>query len=393
MLLAMAACHSPQREARPCPQEDILYQLTFYSATKPDSVMHILDTLNVDVLSEKERAHYCLLKVGVRDMFFMYDDEMDSLLQVAENYFIGSKEKYFESETYEALSRIAFKKGQGEQTKLEWLQKALQSIGKCQHIDERFIRFSVKPTTEQEMIDIKKYRLHMKLGMCYLDNDYNEASLPHLKEAERYFAKTTYADMHFQTANMLGNAYLALKEYDSCLFWYGKGMEAAQNAGNAEQIAYCCLSMSMYYRYRFEYQDYESEEEGEQLLRNSIAECQKGLALYEGSMFRFKDGLYNDLTKSYFQLQQYDSCLYYSEKILAFYEKYHFDMVPNAWNAGIYKRMYQSHEALGHTEEALEYARLYFEMQQAIEDQPKAVEQVKNEYDKKLEMMQLQTEQ
>ena len=49
-------------------------------------------------------------------------------------------------------------------------------------------------------------------------------------------------------------------------------------------------------------------------------------------------------------------------------------MVPNEWNSGIYKRMYQSHEALGHTEEALKYARLYFDMQQAIEKQPKAVD-------------------
>ena len=68
-------------------------------------------------------------------------------------------------------------------------------------------------------------------------------------------------------------------------------------------------------------------------------------------------------------------------------------MVPNEWNSNIYKRMYQSHEALGHNEEALKYAQLYFEMRQAIEKQPKAVEQVKNEYDKKLEMMQLQSEQ
>lgn len=91
--------------------------------------------------------------------------------------------------------------------------------------------------------------------------------------------------MRFQTANMLGNAYLALKDYDSCLFWFGKGKEVAQNSGKAEKIAYCHLSMSMYYSYRFDYQDYENEEEGKQLLWNSIAECQQGLALYKEPMF------------------------------------------------------------------------------------------------------------
>ena len=93
LLLALAACHSLRREAEPCPQADLLYQLEFYSAAKPDSVMQILDTLNVDMLSEKERAHYCLVKVGVRDMFFLYDDVTDSLLQVAEDHFIGGKDK------------------------------------------------------------------------------------------------------------------------------------------------------------------------------------------------------------------------------------------------------------------------------------------------------------
>ena len=389
----MAACHSPQREVRPCPQEDILYQLTFYSATKPDSVMHILDTLNVDVLSEKERAHYCLLKAQIRDLFHMYDNETDSLLQVAEDYFIGSKEKYFESETYELHARIASQEGEGEQAKLEWLLKALQSIGQCQHVDERLIRFSAKPTTEQEVIDFQKYRLHFKLGMCYLGNHYNEESLDHLRKAGFYFENTEHNIMRFQTATMLGNAYLANKLYDSCLLWYGKGLEVAESSGKIEDIAYGHFSMSTFFVCRFEDQDYESEEEGRQLLRKSVAECHQGLALYEGPMFRYKDGFYDDLSNVYFQLGQYDSCLYYSEKLLAFHEERYPCIIPSEWAVDFYRRMYQSHEALGHTEEALEYARLYFEMQQAIEDQPKAVEQVKNEYDKKLEMMQLQAEQ
>lgn len=392
-LLALAACHSPQREAKPCPQEDILYQLTFYRSINPDSVKQILDTLNVDVLSEKERAHYCLQKVGICDAFFKYDDETDSLLQVAKDYFVGSNEKYFESETCEASSRIAFKRGNGEQDKLEWLLKALQSIEQCHHVDERLVRFSNPPMTEQEMIDLKKYTLHFKLGMCYLGNHYTEESLNHLRKAGQYFENTENSSMRFRTANMLGNAYLENEDYDSCLLWYRKGLELAENSGKTEQIAYCHSSMSTFFVCRYENQDYNTEEEGEQLLRQSVAECHKGLALYKERMFLFKDNLYNDLTNSYFQLGQYDSCLYYSEKMLAFYKKHYSNIVPSQWNADLYWRMYKSHEALGHTEEALKYAQLYFETQQAIESQPKAVEQVKNEYDKKLEMMQLQSEQ
>lgn len=355
--------------------------------------MQILDTLNIDMLSEKERAHYCLLKVGIRDMFHLYDDKTDSLMQVAENYFIGSKEKYFEAETYEDRARLASKKGEGEQAKLECLLKALQSIEECHHVDERFIRFSNKPMTKQDMIDFKKYRLHFKLGMCYLGNDYTKESLDHLRKAAQYFENTEFSSMRFQTANMLGNAYLANEKCDSCLLWYGKSLELAEDSGIDEQVAYCHFLMSTYFICRFENQDYKNEEEGQQLLRQSIAECHQGLALYKGTMFRNKDSFYNDLSNAYFQLGRYDSCLYYSEKLLTFHKEHYSNIVPGKWNADLYLHMYRSHEALGHTDEALKYAHLYFETQQAIEKQPKAVEQVKNEYDKKIEMMQLQNEQ
>lgn len=393
LLAALVACHSPQRQAESCPQEDMLYQVEGFFPKKPDSALQILDTLNVSVLSEMEQAHYSLLKVKVRDRFFLYDNETDSLMQVAENYFIGRKDKYFESETYEYLSRLAFKEGKGEQVKLECLQKALQSIENCRHIDERLVRFSLNPVTEKEMIDVKKYFLHMKLGMCYLDNDYQEESLGHLRKAEKYYSTKEYNVMHFQTAFMLGNAYLSLKEYDSCLFYFGKGLQAAQEANNAERIAYYHFSKAMYYRCRFDYQDYETEEEGQQLLWNAIAECHQGLALYEGPMFRYKDGLFTEMNKCFYQLEQYDSCIYYAERQIDFLNDMHFEIVPNPENAGVFFRLHKSYAALENKEKALECADRYFEMQQAIEKQPKAVEQVKNEYEKKLEMNQLHNEQ
>jgi DNA-binding CsgD family transcriptional regulator len=70
-----------------------------------------------------------------------------------------------------------------------------------------------------------------------------------------------------------------------------------------------------------------------------------------------------------------------------------FEIVPNPENADIFQRLYKSYEALDNKAKSLEYADRYFEMLQTIESQPKAVEQVKNEYDKKLEMMQLKNEQ
>jgi DNA-binding CsgD family transcriptional regulator len=151
--------------------------------------------------------------------------------------------------------------------------------------------------------------------------------------------------------------------------------------------------MSQLYKHQFENQYYKDEQEGQQLLQKALGECHQGLALYEEPMFRYKDGLYCNLSKIHFQQGQYDSCIYYAEKQLDFMSTMRFEIVPNPENADIFQRLYKSYEALGNKEKSLEYADRYFEMLQTIESQPKAVEQVKSEFDKKLALMQLQHEQ
>ena len=389
-VLAFVSCKKP---TAPSLQEDVLYQVEGYFGQKPDSVLQILDTLNLDMLSEIERAHYCLLKVCVYDAFFKYDDETDSLLQVAQDYFVGGKDKYFEARTCEALSRIAFKMGKGEQYKLDWLQKAVESIDKCEHVDERFIRFSQKPTTEQDWLETYKYRLHWRLGMTYLDADYIEEGFHHLKMAESYFAEKQKYTMLSHSAFMLGNAYLTKAEYDSCLMYYRIGLEAAEKADEKDLCIYYHFSMSMFYDNMYKNQQFETEEEGQRLLRQSISECRQGLAMYEEPMFRYKDGFYSQLGNAYYNLKQFDSCVYFSEKQIDFFKERHFQIVPNDANSLLYYRLYKSNEALGDSNKALYYAKQYVEMQKALKDAPKAVEKVKNEYEKKLEMMQLQADQ
>lgn len=389
-VLAFVSCKKP---TAPSLQEDVLYQVEGYFGQKPDSVLQILDTLNLDMLSEIERAHYCLLKVCVYDAFFKYDDETDSLLQVAQDYFVGGKDKYFEARTCEALSRIAFKMGKGEQYKLDWLQKAVESIDQCEHVDERFIRFSQKPTTEQDWLETYKYRLHWRLGMTYLDADYIEEGFHHLKMAESYFAEKQKYTMLSHSAFMLGNAYLTKAEYDSCLMYYRIGLEAAEKADEKDLCIYYHFSMSMFYDNMYKNQQFETDEEGQRLLRQSISECRQGLAMYEEPMFRYKDGFYSQLGNAYYNLKQFDSCVYFSEKQIDFFKERHFQIVPNDANSLLYYRLYKSNEALGDSNKALYYAKQYVEMQKALKDAPKAVEKVKNEYEKKLEMMQLQADQ
>ena len=333
LVLAFVSCKKP---IVPSLADDVLYEVEGYFGQKPDSVLQILDTLNLDMLSEKERAHYCLLRVCVYDALFKYDKETDSLLQVAENYFVGGKDKYFEARTCVALSRIAFKMGKGEQYKLDWLQKAVESVDQCKHVDERFIRFCPKPTTEQDWLETYKYRLHWRLGMTYLDADYIEEGFQHLKIAESYFAEKQKYAMHSHTAFMLGNAYLTKAEYDSCKMYYRIGLEAAEKAEEKNLCIYYHYSMSMLYEYLYNNQQFETEEEGQRLLRQSISECRQGLAMYEEPMFIYKDGFYSQLGNAYYYLKQFDSCVYYSEKQIDFLTERRFQIVPNDANAQMY---------------------------------------------------------
>lgn len=374
------------------PQEDVLYRVESFFAYHPDSALAILDTLQTEMLSAKERAHYCLLKFKVRDAIALYDEESDSLLQVASSYFVGGNDKWFEAETCEALSRIAFKEGKGEQVKLDWLLKACQSMEQCTLVDERFIRYSEKEETAQEWIGGYRNKIQMRLGMCYLDNGYTEEGLRYLKPVYSYFAGKRQKLYWAGSAFMLGNAYLSLKEYDSCRLYFQKGLEAAQQLAQVENEAYYHYSMSMFYLYQYDNKDDESEKQGGRLLEKAIDECHQGLGLYDEATTKYKEGFYSNLSRIYYRLEQYDSCAYYAEKQLDFMSAMDYEIVPNPDNAEIFYRLYKSHEALGHQEEALEFANRYIEMQQSLEKEPKEVANVKNEYDRKLEMMQLQNE-
>ena len=109
-------------------EEDTLYRVECFYQNDPDNAMRILDTLDVTKLSEKEQAHYCLLRAKVKDNMGQNDTDADSLLQVAENYFADSKEKYFEAITYLLLARQSTCKGEARQLILDYRQKAMQSI-------------------------------------------------------------------------------------------------------------------------------------------------------------------------------------------------------------------------------------------------------------------------
>lgn len=381
MGLTLLSCSKPR--VKPCFQEELLYRVEGFYQQNPDSALHLLDTLNINVLSEKERTHYCLLKVKVRDCFYLYDDETDSLLQEAQRYFIGSKEYYFATETCEALSRVGFKRGKGKAYKIDWLQKGLESIEQCHNVDQRLLLYRNDSVTEKQLIDNLKHLIIWRLGMDYSSND-KEQGFDYLKQACWYYSETWQLPMLTKTAYTLGGRYLFENEYDSCLKYLDLGLQSAEAMGDASECALFHLYMSYYYR--------QDTTKGEERWENAINECHQGLGLLNDSLFRYKDGLYASLSRCFFELKQHDSCRYYAERQLSFMEEHHFKMVPNNENAEIYYRLYKSCEVLGEKDNALYYAGLCLDMRDQLKNEPNDVNLVIQEYENALERQKLESE-
>ncbi len=371
----------------PPSEEDMLYQVECFYQTHLDSANQILDTLNLSVLSEKERAHYCLLRLDALFDKMFYDAEIDSLLQVAENCFVGGDDKYFEAKSYYAKGYAYRSSPQYRWLCIDNYQKAKQSIDQCQHVDERFVRFSPTPTTEQDVIDHLKYKIYSGLGSAYGDFGYHNESLEVLKEAERFLCDKQWLDQHCLTALMIGELYLRFREYDSSALYLEKGFRSAQTLGDTWKMAACHSSAALHLLFRYEKQKKaESEEEMQELLREAIAEEKKALHLLGGQTAKFRASTIDGLAHAYFELGQYDSCIYFAKQAA-----YQYGLEVWRMNANMY--LYKSYEALGYMDSALLYAEKYMDVRHQYDCSGKSVAQVKDEYDKQLDLQRLESEQ
>lgn len=371
----------------PPSEEDMLYQVECFYQTHLDSANQILDTLNLSVLSEKERAHYCLLRLDALFDKMFYDAEIDSLLQVAENCFVGGDDKYFEAKSYYAKGYAYRSSPQYRWLCIDNYQKAKQSIDQCQHVDERFVRFSPTPTTEQDVIDHLKYKIYSGLGSAYGDFGYHNESLEVLKEAERFLCDRQWLDQHCLTALMIGELYLRFREYDSSALYLEKGFRSAQTLGDTWKMAACHSSAALHLLFRYEKQKKaESEEEMQKFLREAIAEEKKALYLLGGQTAKFRASTIDGLAHAYFELGQYDSCIYFAKQAA---DQYGLEV----WRMNANMYLYKSYEALGYMDSALLYAEKYMDVRHQYDCSGKSVAQVKDEYDKQLDLQRLESEQ
>jgi len=277
-LLLLASC----TQTAPTSSEDMLYEVEGFYQTNPGKALRILDNYNVSSLSEKEQAHYCLLRAKVYDVHFQHNNEMDSLLKVAENYYVGGDDKYFEAVTCMYLARYAQVTRQGLDDALNWELKASQSIEQCHNVDERLVSYSQTPTDVQNEIDRIKYVVHQRLGMLYGEIGNWRESITHLKISETYYAEKQRHRLHMMSSYCLGNSYLAIKEYDSAFVCFDNAMHDAEIIGEKGELLYINNGLANYYLSRYENGEYSDEVEREELLQK-CPQAEKYIRPFVGS--------------------------------------------------------------------------------------------------------------
>ena len=384
LLSGFSSCQ--QSYVLPSPQEDLLYQVECFSPICPDSAACILDTLNVATLSEKEKAHYFLLKIKTCRLLDHYDASVDSMLHIIEKQFVGSDDKYHEAKAYWMLAGKALVDGSGKHVMLEEMLNALQSVEECRHVDERLVRFSPIPSDEQTIIDRLKYDIHNQLGMVYGMCGYWRNACDHLKLSDDYYAEHQDYKSRIKTAYQLGFAYLGLQEYDSCLLCYQNGLKAAEALNDTVKCADYHHNIAYHYLYLFDNQPEKPEGEKQQWLRMSISENLKSLSLGGNGV----SNVYESLASGYYWLQQYDSTIYYALKQIQIDDSN--DPYNNLNRA--YLHLQRSYQTFGDYENAAHYADLYIKtLDRDKGKEQKAIAEVNDEYEKQLEIQQLQSEQ
>ena len=375
------------RHDAPPPEEDALYRLECVYQTCPEDPMLILDTLNVEVLSAREQAHWCLMKAVLITDGKKYGPTFDSLLQVAKDQYIGSNDKYHETMTYWLIANKTTNLQQPQQIALDALLKARKSIESCSHVDHRLVDFSPEPTDEKTVIEKLKYFIYLELGMTYGASVYIADAIPPLKLADAYFAQTGDHYNRMSSAYMLGLAYLGIQEFDSCLVHYQDGLRAAQALGRANDCANFHHELAFYYTYCVEQNHYQTEEERQQLLDNAIREAKEGIAgLTDTAAYSYgydKQLLLETLASTFFLMKQYDSCIYYGEQAI---------VVANSndrlfENYNHYKYLYESYKALGDEKNAVVYAEHLLTMEHP-ETHMKDMVAVQEEFNKQEELQQ-----
>ncbi|WP_303215271.1 tetratricopeptide repeat protein [Parabacteroides johnsonii] len=201
LFLFMGACHNH-------PQAPMLLEVEKIIEEQPDSALSILNKIeNINQLSEKDHATYCLLLTQAQDLNYITHTS-DSLIKIAATYFEKSNDKQHSMLAYYYLGRVNSD-----------LQDALQA-------QEYYLRaLEIGEDSKDYTLLIKIYN---NLGTLYAYQDINDMALPMYKKVLSYLelepdsVKTGFA------LRNIARVFSQTQQLDSAIIYYKQAILHSQ---------------------------------------------------------------------------------------------------------------------------------------------------------------------
>lgn len=211
LFLFMSACNNH-------PQAPMLLEAEKIIEEQPDSALSILNKIeNVNQLSEKDHATYCLLLTQAQDLNYITHTS-DSLIKIAATYFEKNKDMHKASLSYYYMGRV--------NADLYDALKAQEYYLKALEVGEKTNDFHLLA------------RICNNLGTLYNYQDIYDMALPIHKKALYYLEQDTKLDsanISFVLRN-IARTYVQTQQKDSAIIYFQKAIKySTQN--NISSIA------------------------------------------------------------------------------------------------------------------------------------------------------------
>ena len=228
LFLFMGACHNH-------PQAPMLLEVEKIIEEQPDSALSILNKIeNINQLSEKDHATYCLLLTQAQDLNYITHTS-DSLIKIAATYFEKSSDKQKASLSYYYMGRV--------NADLYDALKAQEYYLKALEVGEK--------TKDYHLLA----RICNNLGTLYNYQDIYDMALPVQKKALYYLeqvAELDSANISFVLRN-IARTYVQTQQKDSAIFYFQKAMKYS----TANNISSILLSLGNLHFDKGEYKEAE----------------------------------------------------------------------------------------------------------------------------------------
>lgn len=234
LFLFMGACHNH-------PQAPMLLEVEKIIEEQPDSALSILNKIeNINQLSEKDHATYCLLLTQAQDLNYITHTS-DSLIKIAATYFEKSNDKQHSMLAYYYLGRVNSD-----------LQDALQA-------QEYYLRaLEIGEDSKNYTLLIKIYN---NLGTLYAYQDINDMALPMYKKVLSYLELEPDSVKTAFTLRNIARIYSLIQKSDSSIIYYKRAISYSA-IKNKASILILYLSLKDYKK------AYQCIEKAEPLINN-----------------------------------------------------------------------------------------------------------------------------